>query len=154
MVMSGDTLGLGSGSPLNFPDRVGGSGCQGNPVNPGNRLSYVNLNCFAVATNPAGQTRFGNSGRNQFRGPDYQETDISLMKNVYLSRWGEGRRLELRADAFNIVNHPNLDPPYSNDAFTVGTNGALVTSTAQTSAGQLTSAEIPRQIQLSAKLIF
>lgn len=38
-------------------------------------------------------------------------------------------------------------------SFTVGTNGALVTSTAQTSAGRLTSAEIPRQIQLSAKVI-
>jgi hypothetical protein len=161
MVMAGDTLGLGSTSPLNFPDRLKGPGCTGNPVHPGNRLSYVNLNCLAVHQNVTGQTQLGNEGRNQLRGPAYQETDISLMKNIYLPRWGEERRLELRADAFNILNHPNLDPPYTNDTLTVSTAtssgtpvGTLVTSPTLTSAGQISTAEAPRQIQVSAKLIF
>jgi outer membrane receptor protein involved in Fe transport len=154
MVMAGDTLGLGSGSPLNFPDRIFTGQCKRNPVNPGNRLTYVKLACFFAATNPAGQAVLGNAGRNQLRGPAYKETDISVIKNVYVPNWGEGRRLELRADAFNIANHPNLDPPYTNDSFTVGSNGALITDPAQTSASQITDTAPPRQIQISAKLVF
>ncbi|MGA9668004.1 MAG: carboxypeptidase regulatory-like domain-containing protein [Terracidiphilus sp.] len=154
MVMAGDTLGLGSGSPLNFPDRIFTGNCAGNPVNPGNRLTYVKLSCFYVATNPTGQTSLGNAGRNQLRGPAYQDIDLSLVKNIYVPRWGEGRRLELRADVFNIANHPNLDPPYTNDSFTVATDGTLVTDPAQTSAGQITETAQPRQIQISAKLVF
>ena len=154
MVMAGDNLGLGSGSPLNFPDRIFTGNCAGNPVNSANRLTYVKLSCFYVATNPAGQTTFGNAGRNQLRGPAYQEIDISLIKNVNIPIWGEGRRLELRVDAFNIADHPNLDPPYTNNSFTVATDGTLVTNPALTSASQITDSGPPRQIQISAQLVF
>lgn len=159
VTITGDTLGVGNSSPLNMPDRLRGGGCGGNPVNVGNRTNYIKNQCFALpASNLPNATLFGNSGRNQLRGPAYQETDISLVKNIVVPRLGEARRLELRADAFNIANHPNLAPPYTNAGFGVNSNGTLNTAykgqTGATSVGQITVAAPPRQIQVSAKLIF
>jgi hypothetical protein len=118
-------------------------------------LNYIKNECFATAqSNLPNATLFGNSGRNQLRGPAYQETDISLEKNFEL---GE-TRLEMRADAFNIANHPNLAPPYTNAGFGVTAAGALNTAyqgqAGATSVGQIVTAAPPRQIQISAKLIF
>ena len=125
-------------------------------MNPDNRVNYIKNECFAIAqSNLPNATIFGNSGRNQLRGPAYQETDISLVKNCEL---GETRRLEMRADAFNIANHPNLAPPYTNAGFGVTAAGALNTAyhgqAGATSVGQIITAAPPRQIQISAKLIF
>jgi hypothetical protein len=64
----------------------------------------------------------------------------------------------MRADAFNIANHPNLAPPYTNAGFGVTSAGTLNTAyhgqTGATSVGQIVTAAPPRQIQVSAKLIF
>jgi hypothetical protein len=49
---------------------------------------------------------FGNSKRNAIRNPITQSWDIALFKNVPL---GGARRLQLRLEAFNFPNHPNLD---------------------------------------------
>jgi hypothetical protein len=159
VTITGDTLGLGNSSPLNMPNRLTGPGCGGNPVNVGNRVNYIKNECFATAqSNLPNATIFGNSGRNQLRGPAYQETDISLAKNLVIPKLGEGRRLEMRADAFNIANHPNLAPPYTNAGFGVTATGALNTAyhgqTGATSVGQIVTTSPPRQIQVSAKLIF
>jgi len=159
VTITGDTLGVGNSTPLNMPSRLRGPGCGGNPVNVGNRTNYIKNECFALATsNLPNATLFGNSGRNQLRGAAYQEADISLVKNIVVPKFGESRKLELRADAFNIANHPNLAPPYTNAGFGVTANGALNTAykgqTGATSVGQITVAAPPRQIQISAKLIF
>ena len=160
VTMTGDTLGLGNSTPLNMPNRLTGAGCGGNPVNPGNRVNYIKNECFVTAqSNLPNATIFGNSGRNQLRGPAYQETDISLVKNFVVPKLGDSRRLEMRgADAFNIANHPNLAPPYTNAGFGVTATGALNTAyhgqTGATSVGQIVTAAPPRQIQISAKLIF
>jgi hypothetical protein len=159
VTITGDTLGVGNSTPLNMPNRLSGGGCTGNPVNVGNRTNYIKNECFALAaSNLPNATLFGNAGRNQLRGPAYQETDISLTKIIVVPRLGEARRLELRADAFNIANHPNLAPPYTNAGFGLNANGTLNTTykgqTGATSVGQITVAAPPRQIQVSAKLIF
>ena len=159
VTITGDTLGLGNSTPLNMPNRLTGPGCGGNPVNPGNRVNYIKNECFATAqSNLPNATLFGNSGRNQLRGPAYQETDISLVKNIVVPKLGDTRRLEMRADAFNIANHPNLAPPYTNAGFGVTAAGTLNTAyhglTGATSVGQIVTAAPPRQIQISAKLIF
>jgi hypothetical protein len=55
-------------------------------------------------------TGFGNSGRNAFRGPGLYNVDFSLAKTVTLrERW----RATLRADAYNVLNHANLNNPQS-----------------------------------------
>lgn len=51
---------------------------------------------------------FGNSGRNILIGPDFQNVDISLFKNIRLS---EKTKLQLRWEVFNVLNHPNFQLP-------------------------------------------
>jgi len=52
---------------------------------------------------------FGTMGRNIFRGPAYRNWDFSLVKT-----WTVRERLgvQLRAEFFNILNHPNFVNPY------------------------------------------
>ena len=51
--------------------------------------------------------RFGNLGRNVVIGPAFHNTDLSVRKLLTMGRY----RLQLRADAFDLFNHPNLGPP-------------------------------------------
>jgi len=172
MVLAGDDLSLGSGSPLDFPNRDTTGACAGNPVNVGNRLNYVKTQCFSLPAEPTGVagTQFGNEQRNSLRGPDFQELDFSLVKNFSMARFGDGRYLQIRAEAFNIVNHPNLSPPYTTDSFSTSSTapaGYPVTGLAENTAtnssavgspstvGQLTTvAGSPRQLQFAAKFVF
>ena len=87
---------------------------------------------------------FGNLGRNVVIGPAFHNTDLSVSKIVTLA----GRhRLHLRADAFDVFNHPNFGPP-----------GNVVGSP---TFGQITRTRLPtgeagssRQIQLVARFSF
>jgi hypothetical protein len=51
-------------------------------------------------------------GRNTFRGPRYWSMDLSVVKSFAMPylHLGEGANLELRANAFNVLNHLNLAP--------------------------------------------
>jgi hypothetical protein len=51
---------------------------------------------------------YGNSGYDLLRGPAYQSWDMSLQKNTRLA---ERYNVQLRADAFNVFNHPNFSVP-------------------------------------------
>lgn len=101
---------------------------------------YVNghLNRAAFTDNAPGT--FGNSGRNSFRSPSNVDFDFGMMKMFPVR---ERLNLNFRAEAFNILNHPNLAPPLSdyND------------STAAT-FGISTLARDPRILQFSLKLLF
>jgi hypothetical protein len=52
--------------------------------------------------------RFGNTGRNQFRGPGGVNLDLSLFRSIPL---GGVRRLELRVEAANVTNTPKFVNP-------------------------------------------
>lgn len=80
---------------------------------------------------------FGNSGRNILDGPGFQNVNFSLRKNAAL---GESATLQLRAEIFNLFNHPNFGLP---DNF-VGSP----------SFGSIRSAESQRRIQFGVKLLF
>ena len=80
---------------------------------------------------------FGNAGRNIVEGPGYQNINFSVIKNTLLR---EGLRLQLRAEFFNLFNHPNFDLP---DNF-IGSP----------SFGAIRSAQSPRRIQFGVKLLF
>jgi hypothetical protein len=67
------------------------------------------LNPAAFTTPDAGQ--LGNIGRNTFQGPGLYSLDISLARRFPLKWLGEAGRLTLRADAFNVLNHANLNNP-------------------------------------------
>ncbi len=65
----------------------------------------------AVAGGPTVYAAYGNSGYDMLRGPRFQDWDMNLQKNI---GFRENRyRLQLRADSFNVFNHPNLGTPNS-----------------------------------------
>jgi hypothetical protein len=90
-------------------------------------------------TNPAGNTiRFGNLGRNTFRGPSIFNTDFSLFKNTRVT---EKTKIQLGFEFFNLFNHPNFTVP-SNDL----ANGDF---------GQIKNNALPgRVVQYRLKYIF
>jgi len=51
---------------------------------------------------------FGDLGRNAIYGPAYRNWDFSITKNTHLT---EKLNLQLRAECFNILNHPNFALP-------------------------------------------
>jgi hypothetical protein len=57
---------------------------------------------------PNGSYRFGTSGRNILDGPGTMNINLSVSKRV---RFGEQRALQLRAESFNLPNHPNFGLP-------------------------------------------
>jgi hypothetical protein len=88
--------------------------------------------------------RFGNLGRNVVIGPAFHNTDLSIIKNMTVaSRY----RLQLRADIFDLFNHPNFGPPGN----IVGTPTFGKISRTRLPTGEAGSS---RQIQLAAKLAF
>jgi carboxypeptidase family protein len=94
---------------------------------------YFNTSAFAL---PALGT-FGTSSRNFIHGPGYQDLDAGLFKIVPFT---EEKRLELRWEVFNSLNHPNLSNPnnsFSSSAF-----------------GRITSASTGRVMQIAAKIVF
>jgi hypothetical protein len=51
-----------------------------------------------------------NQRRNQFFGPRYFNTDMTLMKYTLIPHW-EGAKVGLGAQFFNLFNHPNFEGP-------------------------------------------
>jgi Carboxypeptidase regulatory-like domain/TonB dependent receptor-like, beta-barrel len=80
---------------------------------------------------------FGDAGRNILDGPGYQNVNLAVIKYVPL---GQTARLQLRAEAFNVFNHTNLDLP---DAFL-----------GSPTFGKVLSAESPRRIQFGVRVVF
>jgi hypothetical protein len=146
---------------------------------PGESVSIKNpgpnkwFNTFAFQ-NPTDYT-FGNVPRTlpRMRGPGTQNFDFSIFKTTEITeRW----KIQLRAEAFNVLNHANFGLP--NTSFSaaanplIGGNGVATpcSVTARDSAGTpttgiggcntsgsfgaITSAADGRSLQLAAKLIF
>ncbi len=67
------------------------------------------FNPAAFALQPAGT--FGNTGRGDLAGPNLRTLDLALVKNAPWSMFGTGGRLELRIEAFNLLNRANFGPP-------------------------------------------
>jgi hypothetical protein len=107
------------GSCNTAQDRNGDSYCPDMPfaynggmtVNP-TKQQWIN----GVFANPATAFDVTTRGvgcrcRNMFRGPGYTDVDLTIGKNINLPKmrvFGEGAKLELRANAFNAFNILNL----------------------------------------------
>jgi len=138
-------------SPSNFhqrPNVVPGI----NPINSNwesgpDTIGYLNGNAFVDP--PLGT--FGNLGRNAIFGPHFWNVDFAGTKNTMIT---ERVTLQLRAEFFNIFNHPNFALP--NFFVSPGSpQQGLITQTpdqAQTNPGL--GGGGPRVIQLAAKFIF
>jgi hypothetical protein len=60
---------------------------------------------------PTSYATYGTSGYDMLRGPRFQDWDMSLQKNT---SWHDHYNVQLRADAFNVANHPNFGTPNAN----------------------------------------
>jgi hypothetical protein len=61
-----------------------------------------------------GTLTLGNVGRNSVYGPGFTNMDLALVKNTKIS---ERLNLQLRADAFDVLNHPNYGQPGGSGGF-------------------------------------
>ena len=140
-------------------------GGRQNPVHPQNAAQYFDTTQFApVVTNcmnlktPTGTSPcnpsvpvglfFGNLGRNVLASPGVSNVDFTLNKQFSVPKMGEMTKLQFRAEAYNLFNRVNFDPPALRLFDATGTPVA--------GAGQITSTSKhnPRQLQLALKLTF
>jgi hypothetical protein len=130
---SGTTFNAG-GNDNNFnrPDQVAGK----NPY-AANHGQHQWINAAAFAAPPVGQ--LGNASRVPVVGPDFVNSDFSLVKQIALP--GKETGLNFRAEFFNLFNHPQFGNPV-NDINATGFGA--VNSTVNN----------PRLIQLALKLTF
>jgi hypothetical protein len=87
---------------------------------------------------------FGNLGRNVIIGPGFSNLDLAPIKQTKIR---ESMRLEIRADAFDALNHPNFGQP----GVTVGTSTFGLLTNTRFPTGDSGSS---RQLQLAMKLVF
>jgi hypothetical protein len=99
----------------------------------GKVYQYVNPNLFTA--NLLGT--FGNAGHNSLRGPGYFDVDLAVSREFRLR---ERFTFHARAEAFNLMNHPNFGLPVANIS--------------SSNFGQINSASDPRILQGSMKLTF
>jgi hypothetical protein len=89
---------------------------------------------------------YGDAGRNIMRGPEQFNIDMSLIKYTRFNRFN----LELRVEAFNLLNHAQFQPPNR----TIGNAGvATITAMLQNPACALCGTT-ERNLQFAAKLTF
>jgi hypothetical protein len=130
---SGTTFNAG-GNDNNFnrPDQV--KGCNPYKANHGMH-QWINAACFVAPA--AGE--LGDAARVPVVGPDFVNSDFSVIKDFPLAR--EGMGLNFRAEFFNLFNHPQFGAPVAdiNSPGFGGVNSAV---------------NNPRLIQLALKLTF
>ncbi len=96
------------------------------------------LNRAAVQI-PGVSSPFGDATRNQVRGPKFWQVDLAVQKRFRLPL-GDNTRLEVRAEAFNVLNRTNFTAPNGNAS--------------SNAFGTITGTFDPRQLQLGARLSF
>ena len=115
-------------TPNQTPNQVG------NPYPSNQSVSnWISASAFSL---PA-LGSYGNLGRNNLKGSGSVQVDMALSRTF---RIAENRTLQLRAEAFNILNHANFNAPVS-----VLNSGAF---------GQIQSAADPRILQFALKFVF
>ena len=173
LVLGGDPLGLNTGGdPKDWPNRIGTAGCQ-HPYT-GDPKKYLVTGCFSPPTLPSGISEaslpfpcnhgpasvqaafpnaclnlFGDNARNSLFGPHLADFDFSLFKNTYLPRISESFNIQFRAELFNVLNHPNFQPPFDNNT-AFNPDGTPVSSLGKIDI----TATDNRQIQFGLKLIW
>ncbi len=131
-----------SGANNNLATRPNSTGQSAKLSNPA-AAEWFNTSVFI---NPASYT-YGNLGRvlPDVRNPGIVQIDLSVIKNRRIKERGN---LQFRAESFNVANHVNLGLVSS--SFSPGPNGLNTSGT----FGTITSARMPRNIQLGMKLTF
>lgn len=109
---------------------------SGNPNLPGDSRTLNRAFDTSVFSQPAAY-QFGNAGVGIVRAPGFFEMDFSVIRQF---RFREGVLMQFRLEAFNALNHPNLNAPntvYGSAAF-----------------GTITSERQARQVQVGVRISF
>ena len=114
---------VSAGTIFATPVQPGYNSCGTSAINPDTPCPA--LTQFAPSTSTP--TAFGNQTRNQYRGPGYFNTDMSVMKNFKIPRW-EAARFGVGFQFFNLFNHPNFDKPINDIAQGPGVFGTIVST--------------------------
>jgi len=148
-----------TGNPFNIVLATNSINGLGNTVTPNASGPII------ISHNPLGQwianpgvlsapvNSFGSLGRNQVYGPGFANIDFGLAKNTKIT---ERVNLQIRADAFDLTNHPNYGQPgpqaggYLNAVF----SGAASFSTINSTRFPPGDSGSSRQLQLAVKLQF
>jgi len=129
------------------PDRVAGQPAWISNANAGGGRS-LNPNAFQTPST----LRQGTESRNDIGGFPLRQVDLSLGRDFAFT---EKLKLQFRADAFNVVNHPN----FANPAALIGFGPTYLESTQMLNSAlgglnPLFQEGGPRSLQLSLKLTF
>jgi hypothetical protein len=125
-----------------------------NYANPAATTACMSAADFTSAIGPGGIGTFGAQRRNQIYGPNFFDTDLTVMKDFHVPHW-EGAEFQVGAQAFNILNHPNFDQPQQNiDSPQFGYSTATVASPTSIFGSFLGANASPRAVQIRAQLIF
>jgi hypothetical protein len=139
-----------NGNSLNRPDEVGnpnrGGPVSANPTCVAPARVHTTLDWFnPCAFAPAAAGELGNASRTPLNGPDFVNTDFSLIKQFRLP-W-EGMGLQFRTEFFNLFNHPQFALPVSAIGYAdinAGSQFGPITSTVNN----------PRLLQFALKFTF
>jgi len=102
----------------------------------------------AAFANPTDGT-FGDLGRNTLTGPGFSDVDLSVSKDFPL-HFREGMSLQIRADMYNVFNHPSFANPDGDVGYLPGTD-----TLADSQSGKITSTVGgARIVQIGAHFIF
>jgi Carboxypeptidase regulatory-like domain/TonB dependent receptor len=132
--------GLGLDRPSLAPGRTAESAVTGDPS------AWFDPTAFVL---PAAGT-LGNLGRGSLVGPDLQVLDLSLIKKIPWTRLGSAGRLELRVEAFNVLNHANFGVP-ALQAFAGNADGERPLASLGRIRNTVTAS---RQVQLGVRAVF
>lgn len=123
-------------------------------------VSGTNHPCMSAAQFPStigppgGVATFGNQRRNQVYGPGYFNTDLAIMKNFRFPGW-ESAELQIGAQAFNVLNHPNFDQPINDIGSSQFGQSVRTVATPTSIFGSFLGADAsPRALQIRAQLRF
>lgn len=123
--------GLINGNPAGRPNVT----CDPNANAPHTQAQYFNISCFTTTTT---SNTPGNAGRGIVFGPNTFRIDFTMAKNL---RFGEHFRVQLRGEAFNILNKTNMR-----------SFGSL--NNTSTIFGSIGAVRDPRTMQFGAKISF
>ena len=109
--------------------------------------------CLNIAAfSPQATSVFSNQARNQFRGPNYFNTDLSIMKYTKLK---EAASLGIGFQFFNLFNHPNFDQPVNSISDSQFGQIISTVSTPTSILGSFLGGDAsPRLIQVKAEVKF
>jgi hypothetical protein len=113
--------------------------------NTGTNGAYVANGCPVLGT-------YGNVSRNSFRGPKALNIDAQISRVFPIH---ESIAATLRLEAFNVLNHPNFNPPTGGSAGSIAGNSGSAAVLTSSTFGQVTStSNQARVFQGSVKVNF